>query len=753
MKLKKCSSQQKHSQQNKTKHPHLRPVALAIALAVSGALPNIAQANTYTVSNTNDAGFGSLRRAVDDANTNSNTHDTIVFSISAGSTIFLDNELLITDSVTIQGPVAGDAGSIILDAQGDHIDPTKHTRHIKADGFPLNSGEIITLENMSLINGFSEGSTIFSASSFSGGAIKVINANLILNHTLISGNLTQGSRAKGGGIHAVGDVTLTDSMVSNNSTSGSRAIGGGITVFGEITLNQSTVFNNSTTGDRAKGGGIFASDAILNQSTISNNTTSGYEAFGGGLNADFVTLTDSVISNNSTAGEQAHGGGLYGSGAFTINQSLFTNNSTTGYFAEGGGFKLRGTGGGGSSNVTLNQSTVSNNFTTGDKAKGGGGKISSGTAVITQSTISNNSTTGTSAHGGGLSLSAISTGSLIQSTVSNNSASGTQSKGGGIYTNQSSTIITQSTIVGNSTVSGAGGLSVLQPHISQNITLINSILAGNTGPSGNFKDETYINPGIYTPTGLLKATNSLFGDFSSEITDPSSSGNYLSDAPDLGPLQFNGGFTQTHKPNDTSPVFDQGSNTEAAGLTTDQRGSGFPRIHNGTVDIGAVELQNNIIAGDAPLSIGEVLTRRDMARIIIKARHPSGYTPPPATGLIYTDVKIGDINADWIEQLHAEGLTEGCAVDPQLATTRFCPDSVVMREDMAKTVFIGAIGIMNPQPSSNFVDVDSQTVINHIWINAAYENQNITLGCAMGKFCPKEPVTREWVDGDLLGEF
>ena len=619
MKLKKCSSQKTYSQYNKTRY--LLLVALAIALAVSGILPNIAQANTYTVSNTNDSGAGSLRQAIDDANAHSNSHDTVEFSILVGSTILLDDELIITDSITIQGPVAGNSSSIILDAQGDHIDPLKRSRHINAGEFPSHSGQIITLENMTLKNGFFEGT-----STVGGGSI-IVNTDLNLNHMVISGNSTTGNHVKGGGLFSTDNTTLNKSIVSNNYTIGTHAKGGGIYVAsGNVALNQSTLTGNFTTGSNASGGGIYVT----------------------GGNA---TFNQSTISDNSTAGILARGGGL------------FINN---GY---------------GSGNVTLYQSTFSGN------------------------------------------------------------ESG--STGGGLYLHLTSATIIQSTIVNNKGFGGALSTDMLSAN--SGVTLINSIL------SDNFLDKNF-DDRAPNPIGILKAINSIFGDPAIEITDPTSSDNIFT-PPNLGPLQFNGGYTKTHEPNNNSPAINAGSNTEAAAFLDDQRGSKFQRFIDNNVDIGAVELQN--ISGNTviPLPIGEVMTRRDMARIIVKERHPSGYTPPPATGLVYTDVKIGDINADWIEQLHAEGLTEGCAADVQLTTTRFCPDSVVMREDMAKTVFIGAIGIMNPQPNSNFVDVGSQTVINHIWINAAYENGGITQGCVMGKFCPKEPVTREWVDGDLLGEF
>jgi hypothetical protein len=67
--------------------------------------------------------------------------------------------------------------------------------------------------------------------------------------------------------------------------------------------------------------------------------------------------------------------------------------------------------------------------------------------------------------------------------------------------------------------------------------------------------------------------------------------------PGLGTLADNGGPTQTIALLDGSPAIDTGSNALAVDpstgqpLTTDQRGPGFARIVNGTVDIGAFEVQ------------------------------------------------------------------------------------------------------------------------------------------------------------------
>ena len=70
------------------------------------------------------------------------------------------------------------------------------------------------------------------------------------------------------------------------------------------------------------------------------------------------------------------------------------------------------------------------------------------------------------------------------------------------------------------------------------------------------------------------------------------------------------------------------------------------------------------------------VTRAQMAVFLLKAKHGAAYTPPAATG-IFTDVPIGYWADKWIEQLAAEGITNGCAAG------LYCPDNPVTRAQMA----------------------------------------------------------------------
>ncbi len=120
----------------------------------------------------------------------------------------------------------------------------------------------------------------------------------------------------------------------------------------------------------------------------------------------------------------------------------------------------------------------------------------------------------------------------------------------------------------------------------------NSLIAGNSAPAP--KEIYSFISGILTSQG-----HNLFGMNGdsgvggwgitlapSDVVPPA--GVALSQI--IGPLANNGGPTKTHLPVAGSPAIDTGDNTLIpAGVTTDQRGPGFPRISNGTVDIGAVE--------------------------------------------------------------------------------------------------------------------------------------------------------------------
>jgi hypothetical protein len=263
-----------------------------------------------------------------------------------------------------------------------------------------------------------------------------------------------------------------------------------------------------------------------------------------------------VLSDMTITGGQDSFGGAISVGSptahtgATLRNAIVTGNSA----GKGGGIYAPG-----GSTVSVLNSTISGNTAT----NGGGGVAAAGTLVIEDSTISGNSAAG---QGGGVATYLGST-TIRNVTIAGNTAG---TGGGGVFQGSSTLTIQNSTIVGNTATApfGSGG-------IDGRATIDSTIVANNMAASGpdvlgtvtvNF--SLILNPGGATITG----SNNVFG------ADPR-----------LGPLQNNGGSTQTMALLQGSPAIDAGSNP--AGLTTDQRGIGFARVSGLQADIGAYEVQ------------------------------------------------------------------------------------------------------------------------------------------------------------------
>ena len=266
------------------------------------------------------------------------------------------------------------------------------------------------------------------------------------------------------------------------------------------------------------------------------------------------------------------------------------------------------TAGGGISNVgilVLTNSTVSGNIANSD----GGGILNNdhGTVTLTNSTVSGNST-GT--FGGGILNRSLLI--LTNSTVSGNSAN---FDGGGIY-NANKLMLTNSTVGGNNANRWGGGIY----NIFGAVNVFNSTITNNRSDADS--NGTGTGGGVYNGATFEFQNTILAGNFESALDFGecegalTSNGNNLMTSfnstrcsivgspvtladPQLGPLQNNGGPTQTHALLAGSPAIDGNPSgcRDNLGtlLTTDQRG--FPRPADGNndsvtaCDIGAFELQ------------------------------------------------------------------------------------------------------------------------------------------------------------------
>ncbi|HEX8887641.1 MAG TPA: Calx-beta domain-containing protein [Pyrinomonadaceae bacterium] len=257
--------------------------------------------------------------------------------------------------------------------------------------------------------------------------------------------------------------------------------------------------------------------------------------------------------------------------------------------------------------------TLSNLTITGGQASSGGGIYSLGNLTIRNSTFTGNYAIGGA---GGAIDSEDGNLHIINSTISGNKA---DKDGGGLLNGGTSiATLTNVTITNNRAdadddITGAGG-GVAQVS-SSNFTLNNTIVAGNFKGTGATADDFFVSmadpndPNSSTSPLDASSSNNLIGVDTGLTSDISNgtSGNKIGTAanpldPRLGPLANNGGPTQTHFLLSDSPALNAGDSTLALDngmpLTTDQRGTGFPRIINSAVDIGALEANYAISATD-----------------------------------------------------------------------------------------------------------------------------------------------------------
>ncbi|HET8942140.1 MAG TPA: IPTL-CTERM sorting domain-containing protein [Rudaea sp.] len=311
--------------------------------------------------------------------------------------------------------------------------------------------------------------------------------------------------------------------------------------YGTLDISGVTVANGYYYGyTNGLGGCIVTNGSItMSQSTVTNCEVTSYNAaFGGGISAYAGgTISDSTISNNIQSygyGYSSGGGVSTQSGTLTVTNSTVSGNTTSGRGngTQGGGIYNFG----GDTNVI--GSTVSGNYSGG---VGGGVSGWFGTLTVTNSTVSGNYAY---AAGGGVS-SLLGSMALSNNTISSNSAG---YYGGGVYAKAD---------VGGSTFNS-------------------TIIFGNTAPTGN-------DTNAYPPATATGANN-LIGSSDGTFTAP---GDTISSDPLLQALANNGGPTMTQMLGAGSPAIDVGNN--AAGLTFDQRGTGFPRVNGAAPDIGAFE--------------------------------------------------------------------------------------------------------------------------------------------------------------------
>lgn len=240
---------------------------------------------TEVVTNTNDSGPGSLRRAISDAAPG----ETITFAVGVTGTIPLTSgSLVITKALNIQGP-----GAAVLTVSGNN----------SVDVFELGDSIVVVMSGLTI----ADARFGIFGQSFHG---RTTLSNLVITRN-ISDGIATGS-----------DISVSDSTITANGNSGLFA------EFDSVTINRCTISHNRSPSG---GGGIHLhnASALVRNCTIANNSTTysgqGLGGYGGGIeisSGSLATIASCSIVDNSAS---AAGGGLSGDGLALFNTIVARN--------------------------------------------------------------------------------------------------------------------------------------------------------------------------------------------------------------------------------------------------------------------------------------------------------------------------------------------------------------------------------------------------------------------------------------------
>jgi len=267
--------------------PTFKPRWPMLFCAAALALAATAQAESYTVRNTDDAGQGSLRDALDDAEDG----DTILFASDVRGAIVLTDPIDVDHAVSIKGP-----GADVLTLNGGEVSTVLDvTADATVSGLAITGGDRgirLDRDKLTLLD--------CAVRDSAGVGIEVGGrGRLTVLRSLIAGH-------REAGIDVSGAATCVNSTISGNGGDGIASDGG------HIVLASCTIADNRGTGLAASGGEASATNSLFagNAASCSGSVVSqGYN------------LTDDASCQFAAAGDQsgadAHLGGLLANGGRT----------------------------------------------------------------------------------------------------------------------------------------------------------------------------------------------------------------------------------------------------------------------------------------------------------------------------------------------------------------------------------------------------------------------------------------------------
>ena len=614
--------------------------------------------------------------------------DPSVFS-SAQTITLTSTELYFTGTTKLRGPGEGlltisanNAFRVIAIASGAVVSIHDLTIADGRSGFSgpstpstgnlgagiMNLGEL-TLDGVTVSQCVNHLSSALGGGIYNSGTLTVVGSTITGNRSIGKANVGTGTIVtRGGGIY---NEVGSEATFLNSALVGNHA---------EVNLEfaSSVSYPND-----ARGGGIFnLGTARFDGCEIGGNVAKAESvllggsslAYGGGIyNTGSVELVNgcrvhtnrthaSLLAEASRIGPaaEAAGGGLYNSqGTAAVTDSEFLDNvaeslDTGGYsgggWAQGAGiFSTKGTTSIRRTSLCGNSCTASPGGTGATTHSVGGGAVFAdrGTLTIHQCSVAENSAVSDpSFHlaGGGGVLVQFATFDIANSTIVSNSASvegdRTACRGGGVLIIESNGGFSNNSVVSNSALlidPGAQSFAAgggFYADGSSSVDFANNAICGNTVASGFSSPDL---GGTFTSLGhnICGDASGVSGLHSSDISgvtaisvfeDQDTSGGI--DAADL----IESGGSKILEINPLGAAADAGSNAllpddPATGqpIATEQRGPGFPRIANGTTDIGAAERQL------PPVSIPGKITYVDATPANTTLADGTPYAPQPST--------------------------------------------------------------------------------------------------------------------------
>ena len=287
-------------------------------------------ARTITVTNSNDAGSGSLRDAIN----NAKAGNRIEFAPNVNSVILTSGEILITQDLTICGKketanviISGNKNSRIFSLLVGTLNISNLTL---ANGKANDGGAVYVLNNSNLF----AANCIFESNfadnhdkSANGGAVEVVNGTFSADNCIFNDNhaISNAGSANGGAVNVVrGHFTAKNCIFSNNSaiSNASSAGGGAVNVRSNtefIAINTIFIHNSATVGNDDIAGGFggairvaFNGNGYLFHCTLDENqaTTSGGGMQTGGklYSYNCIYTKNAAHMNSQIAGKISNAG-------------------------------------------------------------------------------------------------------------------------------------------------------------------------------------------------------------------------------------------------------------------------------------------------------------------------------------------------------------------------------------------------------------------------------------------------------------